>query len=280
MTVRACVLLRRTAFIALAALVVAGLVPPANAADDNLEVSLDGASWSSALPDALFEDDIVLVPGQSATTQLHLRSTAPTTGALELALTGLSASDRWAAQSFGLRVELGGARGGDARGVGLPRTRVDDLEEGARLGRPVPLEPGEVVTLTATIDLDEHTTGDRAQNSTIGLDLEITFSDAHAIGAGESGEDVRSGHSRGSTAPRVLPILGAGESTPHPVPHPGVEHAGERAALHDPRTSSRDRGLLPVTDIPALAGSTAGLAVLLLGVRLLFVVRTRMEEKR
>lgn len=271
---------RRGVAAALALLLSVALMPLAAADGDRLEVSLDGASWSSTLPDALFEDDVVLVPGQSATAQLHLRSTAPTTGALELALTNLSASDRWAAQSFGLRVELGGARRGDALGSALPRTRVDELEEGTRLGRPVLLETGEAVTLTVTIDLDEHTTGDRAQNSTIGLDLEITFSDAHAIGAGESGEDARSGHSRESTPPRVLPILAPGESTPHQVPNPGVEHAGERAALRDPRTPSRDRGLLPVTDIPALAGSTAGLAVLLLGVRLLFVVRTRMEEKR
>ena len=280
MTARAGALLRRALLTVLATLTVAGLVPPANAADGHLEVSLGGVSWSSSLPDALFADDILLVPGQSVTTELHLRSTAPTAGVLELALMNISASDEWAAQSFGFQVELAEGRGDDTPGGDLPRTRFADLEEGTRLGTPVHLEPGEAVALTLTIDLDARATGNHSQNSAIGLDLMISFVDALASGIGETDEDARADHGREAALERVIPVFGSENSAAHPEPHSSTEHTGERSTSNDPGAQNRDRGVLAVTGSPAMGMFIGSLAVLLLGAVLLLISRRRTQEKR
>ena len=256
------------------------LMPVATADGDHLEVSLDGLSWSSSLPDALFADDILLVPGQSVTTELHLRSTAPTAGVLELALMNISASDEWAAQSFGFQVELAEGRGDDTLGGGLPRTRFADLEEGTRLGSPVHLEPGEAVALTLTIDLDARATGNHSQNSAIGLDLVVSFVDVLASGIGETDEDARVDHGREAALERVIPVFGPESSAAHPEPHSSTEHTKERSTSNDPGAQNRDRGVLAVTGSPAMGVFIGSLAVLLLGAVLLLISRRRTQEKR
>lgn len=266
--------------IALAMVLTLLAMPAATAKGHHLEVSLDGVSWSSSLPDALFEDDIVLVPGQSVTTELHLRSTAPTAGALELALKNISASDEWAAQSFRFQVELADGRGGEALGGVLPRTRFADLEDDARLGSPVHLVPGETVALTLTIDLDDHASGNHSQNSAIGLDLVVTFVDALASEDGEPGEDADVDQGHDAAPERVIPAFDSETSASHADPHSSTDHAGDRATSDEPSAQSRDRGLLAVTGSPAMGMFIGGLAILLLGAVLLLISRRRPREER
>ena len=214
------------------------------------------------------------------TPQLHQRSPAPTAGVLELALKGMNSSDERAAQSFGFQVELAGGRGDETLGGGLPRTRFADLEEGARLGSPVHLEPGEAVALILTVDLDGHATGNHSQNSTIGLDLVVSFVDALASEDGEPGEDARAEHGREASTERVIPVLGPENAAAHPEPHSGTDRGAERSTSEDPSTSSRDLGMLAVTGSPASGMFIVGLVLLLLGAAVLLVSRRRTQEER
>lgn len=263
--------------VVIAALLGLVIVPAAYAQGDSLEVSLDGTSWSRTLPDALFEDDILLVPGESVSTRLHLRSAAPTTGVLEAELKNVSTSDDEAAGSFGFQIEAVEGRNDGVAVGGLPRTRFADLDEGTRLGAPLRLEPGETVTLVLTIDLDEAAAGNGSQNSSIGLDLALTFTDALAV-SGASGGGSSSGHGHGTVPEHVIPVLGAGQSAT-PATQEGSSGGGaEPTVLEDPRTLSTHRGLLAVTGTSALGVLVIAGAALLAGGALRLHSRRRAQE--
>jgi hypothetical protein len=79
---------------ALAALGLAlgGVASPAAAAG-GLQVSLDGVTFASALPHALFDDIAISVPGDSQSTELYIRNTGPVAGYLRVSLLGVTVSD-------------------------------------------------------------------------------------------------------------------------------------------------------------------------------------------
>ncbi|MGO1226105.1 MAG: hypothetical protein ACTMH5_04660 [Brachybacterium sp.] len=284
---------RRAAAAVITILLALGLAPAGYASGDHLEVSVDGVTWSRALPDALFEGDIVLVPGEATASRLHLRSTAPTVGVLELALQDVTASDRDAATSFGVQLEVTGGHWDAAVTGGLPRTRFADLDENTRVGAPIHLEPGEAVTMTLTIDLDAHATGTTSQNSAIGLDLAITFTDALVAGEGVPGPGTAGDGSHGSSpagdgpdgtgggaaAPgRIIPVLGTEGPGSFEDPHRTAPQSEERLPPADPRPRSSDPELLAITGSSAAGKLAAGTALLLLGALLLFLSRRPHQE--
>lgn len=73
-----------------AAVLLAGLLlfagsPPANA-EDQLQVSRDGTSWSASLNDPLFDPSRRWVPGDGTETSFWVKNVAPTTGRLSITI--------------------------------------------------------------------------------------------------------------------------------------------------------------------------------------------------
>ncbi|MGP5053570.1 hypothetical protein ACTXJ3_00410 [Brachybacterium paraconglomeratum] len=167
---------RALAGAALATLALMFLTLPVRAVSSPLQFSDDGRTWSSTSPSAILGTGEVLVPGSAATGDLHIRSAAPTTGTLELALRGGTASDSSAARAFGLAITAEHDYGEPTQL--LPRTPLADLSGTTRLGQAITLEPGESVRLGLVLDLDAAVSGRDQQGSTVGLSLTISFRDA------------------------------------------------------------------------------------------------------
>lgn len=206
-------------------------IAPGYADDRPLEFSDDGVHWTSAPPAALFGDDVVLVPGGSATATLHLRSIATSPGILDVSLTNVQVSTVEAGQAFGLAALTDAGTGRDGAGVGLPRTRFADLTDTMPIGPPVTLDPGQSAQFALTIDLESLPDGADAQSTAISLDVAITFRDATAT------DDA------GSTSPpMVLPVLGPDPEQASAPEHlatneaPGIESAGFLAVTGFART--------------------------------------------
>lgn len=240
-------LVRRLGMLLAAASLFAALllvpIPSANAVDDQLQVSLDGTTWASALPETLFEDDIVLVPGGSASAHLHLRSAAPSAGLLDLGLTNVLVSGADAEKFFGLTIDVSGDVGGDNANAGLSRTRFADLHEGSHLGAPLRLVPGQSITLTVTIDLDDRAGGNRSQDAAIALDLAVFFVDSLAAGGDNPGDDTPSEVSPGegslsTSAPDAGPSAGVSSGSGNA----SGESAGEASGPGSPVTGSAGTG--------------------------------------
>lgn len=264
-----------------------------------LEYSRDGYTWSVTPPDALFDDGIVLVPGGSATRTLHLRNRAAETGSLELSFENVEASDVVAGDTFGVTVE---SSSGHGKGGTRERHRVSDLGEGAPESPRLLVDPGEILSLTVTVDLDPDATGKVAQNSTIRLDLAIQFADARAVGDESdpvtppqvipvlppSGDDP-SGHSGGIAAP-AAPATPGGTAAPSPssASAPSGAPAVPGAAAHEvaERTSSTAAGettagaaapgRLAVTGFTA--GALGALAAVLIGGGIALLRSRRRQE--
>lgn len=163
--------------VAILLVVLLALVPqPSRAVDSLLQFASEGRTWSSGPPPAILDTDVVLVPGGSVVGDFHIRSAAPTTGTLELALRGGTASDPSAARAFGLAITAE-HHGGEPTQL-LPRTPLADLSGTTRLGQAITLEPGESVRLGLVLDLDAAVSGRDQQGSTVGLSLTISFRDA------------------------------------------------------------------------------------------------------
>lgn len=168
---------RRASVVALVAMLALVLLTlPVRAVSSPLQFSDDGRTWSSTSPSAILGTGEVLVPGSAATGDLHIRSAAPTTGTLELALRGGTVSDPSAARAFGLAITAE-HHGGEPTQL-LPRTPLADLYGTTRLGPAITLEPGESVRLSLVLDLDAAVSGRDQQGSTVGLSLTISFRDA------------------------------------------------------------------------------------------------------
>lgn len=265
-----------TVVIALAALLFAGPAPAAHADTGRLEFSRDGITWAAAPPEALFRDGLVLVPGTSADATVHIRSTAETAGVLRTSVTNIRTSDEDAEEYFGISSVTDTRTGADGAATGLERTRVADLAELTPLGAPQRLEPGQSVTFTLTINLDLQTGAAGAQNSAIGLDLAVSFTDS-AAGGGAGG----------AVEPAlILPVLPPAEGGERPVGQNPVPTAGEprEGALTEPAPAGTEaldgtgRGTLAITGITRSAIVAAITFTVLGGLLLLASRATRRRS--
>lgn len=244
--------------IAVLAALVIGPIPAARALEGRLQFSTDGTTWTAALPRSLFDGDVVLVPGGAVSTTLHIRSTAETPGVLSTALTNVRVSDENAGKYFGVSATSDAGTGIDGTGAGLARSAVTELGTHTPIGSPLTLAPGQSAQFTLTIDLELRLDGTGAQNSDIGLDLAITFTDAAGRGEGEAAPG---GTDEGGTDPQVIPAL----------PALGDESGAEVLPIAaDPAASSSpaDRGFLAITGI-ARSLILATVVITLLGALLL-----------
>lgn len=267
-----------TMAIALVAALLLGSAPSAHALDSRLQFSTDGTTWTSAPPESLFDSGVVLVPGGSVSSTLHMRSSAETPGVLAVALTNVRVSEESAEKYFGVRVSSDAGTGVDGAGLGLTRTAVADLEEYTLIGSRLTLEPGQSAQLTLTIDLDLRPDGTGAQNSAIGVDLAISFTDANAVDGGDGlpgGEDGAAGeHGEGMDPPQVIPAL------PAPAEQsPGDDSAGSPSAVEPDANAgpTADRGVLAITGI-ALSAIITAVVITVLGALLLTISRSRRDH--
>src|SRR5699024_8824842 len=183
-----------------------------------LEFSQDGVLWSAAPPNALFEEQIVLVPGDSASTTLHLRNIAGSTGVLRLGLDSAEVAGEDAAEAFGITVVLT-SRNAE---TDVPERRaVGGLEPGLAPAGEARIAPREAVAITVIVDLDAAVTGQVAQSSVLHLGLTLPRAEATDApggaptvtvpllpGGGEPGAD------GAASAPPAAP-----SSSTHPADH-------------------------------------------------------------
>lgn len=250
----------RCAFAALLLLVL-GLA--AHAAPTSwIEFSVDGRSWSRTSPSAVFAEDIVLVPGDSASGALHLRSAAESTGFLTVSIVNVAASPSDAAEAFDLAIV-------SDTGEGFGRTGLHEITGADGPVAAYSLEPGESVALTVTVGLDTAITGSIAQNSAIGLDLKVTFIDAQALPGGN-------GAPQSSAPSQAIPLLPPSHSQGPPEQAP-QEIAEDRRI--DPATNEGTfvHGPLAVTGITGGAALLIA-AMLLTGGVLALAMRRRRDR--
>ena len=269
--------------LAVVSAVMLGPAPSAHALDTPLEFSTDGTTWTSVPPASLFDNGVVLVPGGSVSSTLHMRSTAQTPGVLVAALTNVRVSDESAEKYFGVRATSDAGTGVDGAGVGLGRTAVTDLEEFTPIGPRLTLAPGQSAQFTLTVDLDLRPGGTGAQNSAIALDLALSFTEAAAVPGG--GDGLPGGQDgEGLNPPQLIPALPApgGQHPSAGTDGAGTDGAGGAAsgAAADPAASSEtsaDRGALAVTGI---ARSAIIVAAVLTALGALLVAISRRTRDR
>ncbi len=195
---------RALAVAAVAGALLLSAAPSAQAAEDGIEFSVDGITWSPTAPTALFPSGIPLVPGGSATTTLHLRNGNAGDGVLVVAVAGIHAGSAQAAESFGLA-------GRDQLGEGMPRTALAMLAECTHLVPSRVLAPGEEVAVTVTTDLDSALTGREVQRDRMGFTVRIGLTDARAAAPSTSGC---------SAATIDIPVVPPSPVSPTPTPTP------------------------------------------------------------
>lgn len=238
-------------------------IAPGYAEQRPLEFSDDGVHWTAAPPTALFGDDVVLVPGSSATAALHLRNIASSPGTLDVSLTNVQISTEEAGQAFGLATLTDAGTGVEGAVIGLPRTRFSDLTNATPIGPPVTLDPGQSARFLLTIDLESLPDGAHAQSTAISLDVAITFRDATTTEG--------SGSEPGHTAPTVvLPVVAA---DPTQVPAPATERLTTSKA-----TGSDSAGFLALTGFTRTVFLVAATGMVTVG--FLLLLAARWKERR
>lgn len=162
-----------------AAAVLAGLllphtgVPAALAAADDAEalsISLDGMSFSPSPDGSIFPDGVELVPGSSTSTTIWVRNDSTGAGALQLAVTGATASRASFLESLSMA-----ASSPATAGNAVPLSSADRCSP--LLGEE--LAAGATTAVTITLMMDD-AVGNADQGSTAGVELQVAMGAADA----------------------------------------------------------------------------------------------------
>jgi hypothetical protein len=165
------VLSRLAGVLALAGVAVLTPAAPASAAAP-LEYSVDGVTWSATPPASLFPS-MTVVPGDSETVTLYLRSTRGVDSVLTLVLRDATASDP--IFESGLALE-----GNDDTGAGLPLTAFARIADCTAAIPPRTVAPGEVVPVTFDLAMSSALRAEQAQNAWLRFELVIGLADPGA----------------------------------------------------------------------------------------------------
>ena len=162
--------------ITVAALVGASLFAgaPAQAATHPLEYSLDGgATWLTSPPASLFDTAFRVVPGDTLTASLMIRSTRsePTVAALNLTNANVSSA------LFDSALTVSGE---DERGFGLAPTHLGALAPCDYVVPPHRLDLGEALEVTIAVDISPTLVQHQAEFATADFDLAIGLTDVGA----------------------------------------------------------------------------------------------------
>ncbi len=157
--------------VVLLALVAGGVAgaTPANAADSEIEFSVDGIIYTSAFPEVLFSDISRLVPGDQQVGAFWVRNAASSDGFLRVVLSDVDSIDPVLASALTLSARTESFLGDPVRLSAASPCWV--LVEGDRIG------PGESVKVTATLVLGNLDNSD-GQNGSSAFSVRASISDA------------------------------------------------------------------------------------------------------
>lgn len=219
---------RFLAILAVAAAMVFVQAPSATAAPGGVELSLDGVSYTSSAPGALFTTISELVPGDSDQATFYLRNSASEPGYLRITLRDVVSSN----------TDFAGALTLGASTAGHPGTPVSLLEANPCwvLLEGQIVAPGEVVTVTTSLALGQ-LNGRAGQGATataaLGVALSGTAAQLPRTDCGQSGT--------------VLPVV------PQPTAPAGAPPStGQRNASGTAPGSVETPGGTPDTELPVL----------------------------
>ncbi|MGO1399572.1 MAG: hypothetical protein ACTHVO_14350 [Brevibacterium yomogidense] len=233
--------------------------PAASADTGPMEYSEDGVLWATTPPASLFEDDIVLVPGASATETVHLRSLAETPGILQLSVLNVAASTDAAAEAFGVIIV---ESSGDGAHIAPERYSIAELSAADVTTSGIRIDPGETVEISVTVDIDAEVTDSVAQHTAVDLDLALRVIDAAGGGEESSEHAARPAAPETDTGARTAPAASTGQGgTAFAAPEAGHPRSGDLAM------TGIQRGLFLLTG-----------TVLAMGV--LFAVLGRIRRRR
>lgn len=163
----------------LASLAVLASPQPAHAAGE-LQLSTDGANWSSTLEGPLFDSIAHLIPGDTENATLYVRNTGPTDGDVRVTITDVAVSDALFANAIHVAIAPAGrAAVPVSLGSAEPCTV---LSEGLTVG------PGETVALGAVLSVDALDPVD-GRNTTASFRLTVALSESLPTGAAPAGCD-------------------------------------------------------------------------------------------
>lgn len=166
--------LARTVRGALVAVLAAGAIAlPAHsaaAAPLPLEFSTDGSSWSTTPPASVFPAELRIVPGDTVSSTIYLRSTRTEPTELSVLLTGVNATDPELASNLTLAST-------PAPGAGLTATRLDRIAACTPVLVATTVQAYQTVALTITLRMSATVTGTTAQNERAYFNLVAGMSD-------------------------------------------------------------------------------------------------------
>lgn len=169
-----------------------GVAPVATAP---VEYSADGVAWSPTPPASLFPA-MTIVPGDTWSVTLYLRSTRGIESVLTLALRDATASDP--TFESGLALE-----GNDDSGAGMPSTSFARIADCTEAVPPRVVATGEVVPVTFDLAMSPALQAAQAQNSWLRFEL--------VVGLADPGAPMdAAGCPIGSVIPGVPPVAGGG----------------------------------------------------------------------
>ncbi|GMA29619.1 hypothetical protein [Arenivirga flava] len=145
----------------------------ASTTTDGLELSLDGTTWSTTIPEALFDELPVLVPGDTVTRELMVRNTTGTDALLRIDAVEVRIDNPDFARSLHI-----GAAVAQETGRAQSRAAMVPLDGDGRCTSVLPgdrIEASGVATVIVMLAFDEHAPPP-AQNSSAGLSLLLSAS--------------------------------------------------------------------------------------------------------
>ena len=178
-----------------------GIASPASAATGGLEFSADGSTWSTTAPASLFFEAIQLVPGDSLSSTVWVRSTRSSAVRLTAVLGEVTTSTSEAAPVFHLS-------GGDGSGAGLSATPADEVDDCTELVPSRLLSGGTAVPITTTVSIPAGVSGRAGQDSDISFVLQIALTDPE-LSQTPDGCPVGATEIPSEPGDAVLPITGA-----------------------------------------------------------------------
>lgn len=157
--------------VAAGAILGAGIPVAAVAASPAVEYSRDGGlTWSVTPPPFLFSPSMRLVPGDSATENVLIRSLHPDPMLMQVSIANATTADPLLESALTVR-------GADAAGAGLVPTTLDALTTCQPIVPDRVLAQGQIVSVSLTLKVSPTLTGQAAQGSKGSFDIALAMSD-------------------------------------------------------------------------------------------------------
>lgn len=156
--------------VAVLGLAVLGPVLPAVAADDGLEFSRDGVTWSAEPPGALFDGNPVLVPGTGWTSSVHIRNGYEGAARISAFITNIELSSPVATDTFVVSAS-------DDAGGRFAETEIGAIGDCTSLIPQRVLPAGGEIEFAMTVQIPASVSGTYGQGETMSFDVAVGLVD-------------------------------------------------------------------------------------------------------